>query len=256
MTEATRSIQNDRRIAQFLERDPLLNFHILSAYRYDRTGVLGLAESGEAVLGVALGSWQSAKEPPLARFDAIGPVALRRLLAALRSAPGRMVLHRPWFAEIVEREIGPLRLRAGIEVYATAAESPAAQPDPMVAEIRPADLAPLMAQPHGWMLDVLHHHLSLGYQAFGIIEDGALIAQACCGYPVAQVEEISHLYTDPARRGRGIAQAVVAATVAAVRGRGHRAVYYSRSANTASQRVAERCGLAHIGSMHEVALTI
>jgi GNAT superfamily N-acetyltransferase len=255
MTEATRSIQNDHRIAQFLGRDPLLNFHILSAYRHDRASVIGLAESGEAVLGVAVASRESAREAPLMRLDAIGPVALRRLLATLRPMPTRLMLHRHWFAETVERAVGPLRVRSSIEVYAVDADYPAARPDPRVAEIRRADLALLMTQPHGWMLDVLHHHLSLGYQAFGLVQDGELIAQACCGYPAAQVEEISHVFTDPARRGRGLAQAAVGAAVAAVQGRGHRAVYYSRSTNMASRRVAEHCGLRHIGSMHEVALS-
>lgn len=250
-----RSRRCQDRIEQFLGRDPLLNFHIASTYRHEPSRIIGMAESGEALVGVAIARAGTAKDAPLVRLDAIGPVALRRLVATLRPKLTRLLLHRPWLAEALERDLGPLRVRFSTEIYNTDDDFRVTVPDPRIRELRQVDLAPLLARSHDWMLDVLANHLARGWQAFGILDDGALIAQACCSYPTGDLEEISHVYSAPEYRGQGLASASVRAAIAAVGARGHHALYFCRTANLASRRVAERCGLRHLSTMHEVAVT-
>src|SRR5579859_269399 len=80
------------RIDEFLARDPLRNFHLTSTWRHERAAVVGLAENGAALVGVAVAGKGDARQPPLVRLEAIGPIALRRLLATMRTPPQRLML--------------------------------------------------------------------------------------------------------------------------------------------------------------------
>jgi predicted GNAT family acetyltransferase len=103
-------------------------------------------------------------------------------------------------------------------------------------------------------LSVLAEHLRRGGAVLGIVQEGVLIAHAACGLPVGALEEISHVYTAPLRRGQGLAQAVTLTAKKEIEARGRRPVYRSRTGNMASRRVAEHCGLIHITTIRELAV--
>jgi GNAT superfamily N-acetyltransferase len=242
------------RIEQFLERDSLLNFHITSTLLHERAEVLGLAESGEALVGVAIAATSPSGKASLLRFDAIGPVALRRLLAGLRERPARLMLHRPWQGAVIERELGPLEVRSGVEMFSAGPGAFTAAADPRVRELTAADVDRAREQAPSWILDLLRDHLARGWQAFGVYVDGSLAAHVCCGYRTGTAEEICHLFTTPEQRGRGLATAVVGVAARAIVARGHQPIYFSRSVNKASQRVALCSGFHRVGTLQEVAV--
>ncbi|MDB5074165.1 MAG: family N-acetyltransferase [Chloroflexi bacterium] len=242
------------RVERFLERDSLLNFHITSTLLHERAEVVGLAESGEAVVGAAIATPSASGKPSLLRFDAIGPVALQRLLASLRERPARLMLHRPWQGAVIEREIGPLEVRSVVEMFSAGPHAFTALADPRVRELTPADVARALEQAPSWILELLRDHLARGWHAFGAYVDGSLAAHVCCGYRTETSEEICHLYTTPEQRGRGLATAVVGVAARAIVARGHQPVYFSRSVNKASQRVALCSGFHRVSSLQEVAV--
>ncbi|HEY8283523.1 MAG TPA: hypothetical protein VIJ28_03975, partial [Chloroflexota bacterium] len=62
-----------QRARLFLERDPLLNYSAARILLYEDGSVAGMAESGEAVVGIAIAARPAGGEPPLIWLDAIGP---------------------------------------------------------------------------------------------------------------------------------------------------------------------------------------
>ena len=244
------------RAMHFLERAPTVNFHIASTLLHEPSRIVGLAECGEMLVGVAVAGRSASGKPGLLRLDAIGPIALRRLLATLRERPQRMMLHRPWQEAVVAREFGAVRVRMEITMYGAAPGDITSPPDPPVRVLTTDDVAAARVRSHSWVLDLLAEHLARGWQAFGIYAGDQLAAHVCCGYQTGAVEEICHLFTAPGHRGRGLATAVVGGAARAILARGHQPVYFSRNANTASQRVALRAGFRAAVSLREVAVGV
>jgi GNAT superfamily N-acetyltransferase len=242
-----------QRARLFLERDPLLNYSAARILLYEDGSVAGMAESGEAVVGIAIAARPAGGEPPLIWLDAIGPMALRRLLATLRPSR-RFLVHRPWMDAVVSRELGPSRVRHGIELFSGEV---ALEPREEVAPVIPLTLEAiegLRAGSSAWNLSALAGQVSRGGEAYGVLLAGTLVAHAACGFPAGSVEEITHVHTAPGWRGKGLAQAVTLAAARVISGRGHRPLYRSRTGNAASRRVAERCGLSHFASARELLL--
>jgi predicted GNAT family acetyltransferase len=245
---------NTARALRFLERDAAANFHIASTLLHEPSRIVGLAESGEALIGVAIAGKSPAGRPGLLRLDAIGPVALRRLLATLHDRPTRVMLHRPWQDEVVAREIGPVRSQTEIIMYGATADDITGPGDPGVRVLTAGDVVAAQARSRSWVLDLLAEHLARGWQAFGAYAGEELAAHVCCGYQTGAGEEICHLFTTPEHRGRGLATAVVGGAARAILARGRQPFYFSRSANTASRRVAVRAGFHAMLSLREVAI--
>ncbi len=248
--------ESTERALRFLDRDPIVNFHIASTLLHERAEIVGLAESGEALVGVAIAPRSASGTVGLLRLDAIGPIALRRVLATLRERPARLMLHRPWQADVVEREIGAVRLLTDITMFTVAAVDIAGPADPRVRVVTARDVAAAQARSRSWLLDLLAEHLARGWQAFGIRDGEELVAHVCCGYQTGATEEICHLFTAPEQRGRGLATAVVGGAARAILARGRQSVYFSRNANTASQHVALRAGFHAAVSLREVAIEV
>ncbi|HVC81657.1 MAG TPA: GNAT family N-acetyltransferase [Chloroflexota bacterium] len=253
-----------QRARRFLERDPLLNYAAARALLYEDATVAGMAESGEAVVGVAIAGRPAGGEPPLIWLDAIGPVALRRLLATLGRPPRRFLVQRPWMDAVLSRELGPSRIRHAIELFAgeigpDARDAVAPEWREPIAPVVPLTLAAiegLRAGSSAWNLAALAEQMARGGEAYGVVLEGVLVAHAACGFPAGSVEEITHVYTAPGWRGMGLAQAVTLAAARAITGRGHRPLYRGRTGNAASRRVAERCGLVHFASARELLLDV
>jgi GNAT superfamily N-acetyltransferase len=241
------------RALRFLERDPLLNYSAAQALLYGGASVAGMAESGEALVGVAVAGRALGGEPPPVYLDAIGPIAFRRLLATLRRPPRRIVVGpRTWLESALKPAFGAVRLRHGVELFAGDASLPDRDVDLPVQSLTWDMIEVLRRQSAGWNLSALAEHVGRGGEVLGIVRDGVLIAHAACGLPVGALEEISHVYTAPLHRGQGLAQAVTLTAMRAITVRGRRPIYRSRTGNTASRRVAERCGLIHSTTIREL----
>ncbi len=241
------------RALRFLERDPLLNYSAAHALLYGGASVAGMAESGEALVGVAVSGRAAGGEPPSVYLDAIGPIALRRLLAALRRPPNRIVVApRPWLESALKQEFSAVRLRHGVALFTGDASMADRDPDPRVQPLTWDTIEALRRRSSAWNLTVLAEHLGRGGEVLGIVADGELVAHAACGLPVGSLEEISHVYTAPLHRGQGLAQALTLTAMRAIAGRGRRPVYRSRTGNMASRRVAERCGLILVTTIREL----
>lgn len=234
----------------FLARDPLLNHGAARALLYEGATVAGMAESGEAVVGVAIAGLPVGGEP-LYWLDAIGPIALRRLLATLRQPLRRVLAGHPWIAEALAAEIGPVRGRHTIEIHAGQVGQ-IGQADTRARLLNFEQLETLRARTSAWNLAVLSEHTARGGEVYGILQKEDLIAHVACGFPANGVEEITHLYVAPDWRGRGLARALTLAAMAAIEARGYRPLYRNRAGNRASRRVAVRCGLVRIASVQEV----
>ncbi|MGH2409690.1 MAG: GNAT family N-acetyltransferase [Chloroflexota bacterium] len=253
LTSSSSAVARER-APRFLERDPLLNYAAARALLYEDATVAGMAESGEAVVGVAIAARPTGGEPPLIWLDAIGPVALRRLLVTLRRPSRRFLLQRPWMDAVVADDLGPARIRHGIELFTgDAGGEPRGESAPVV-PLTLEILERLRAGSSAWNLAALAEQVTRGGEAYGVLLGGALVAHAARGFPAGTVEEITHVYTAPGWRGKGLAQAVTLTAARAIIGRGHRPLYRSRAGNAASRRVAERCGLTHFASAREVLL--
>jgi len=243
---------SSQRAPRFLDRDPLLNYSAARALLYESASVAGMAESGEAVVGVAIAGKPLAGEPPIVWLDAIGPIALRRLLATLRHAPRRFLVHRSWMDAVVSRESGPVRIRHGIELFSGDVIQAAGAAVAPVLPLSSAIIDAVRGGSPAWNLTALAEQAARGGEAYGVVLEGVLVAHAACGFPAGLVEEITHVYTAPTWRGKGLAQAVTLAAARAIIARGHRPLYRSRTGNAASRRVAERCGLTHFASAREL----
>jgi GNAT superfamily N-acetyltransferase len=239
------------RALRFLERDPVLNYTAAHALLHGGASVVGMAESGEALVGVAVQGPAMGGEPAPVHLEAIGPVALRRLLATLRRPLRRVAVHRAWLEAALARETGPWRPRHGVEVFAGEAGLPVRDLEGQVRFLTLETIEALRAQSASWNLVVLAEHLKRGGQVVGVVKDEVLVAHAAFGLPIGSVEEISHVYTAPAWRGQGLAQAMTLTAMRAISARGRRALYRSRTGNMASCRVAERCGLVHVVGIRE-----
>jgi GNAT superfamily N-acetyltransferase len=142
---------------------------------------------------------------------------------ALGSRAGR-VLGPAWYGYVTARTLGPL---PGSEVRQLSEADL-----PLLARLR--ERTPPAEQDESGTTDL---------PAYGYLQQGELLAVACLGawrgMPTIGV------LTDPRARGRGLASMVV--TAAAREGLNRRAVVQYRAwlRNTASIRVAGRCGFAH-----------
>ncbi|MGH2344934.1 MAG: GNAT family N-acetyltransferase [Chloroflexota bacterium] len=240
------------RALRFLERDPLLNYSAAHALLHGGASVVGMAESGEALVGVAVAGRSMGAEPAPVHLEAIGPVALRRLLSTLPRPPRCVSVHRTWLETALTQEIGPLRFHHSVEIFAGEPRLPDRAIDTRVQPLTLETIEVLRAQSAAWNLVALADHLGRGGQVLGVLRDGALIAHAAFGLPVGSLEEISHVYTAPAWRGQGLAQAMTLVAMRAIAVRGRRPLYRSRTGNAASCRVAERCGLGHVAGIREL----
>lgn len=89
----------------------------------------------------------------------------------------------------------------------------------------------------------LRHWIRRGWHIFGAVDGSTLLSYAMAAYPIGDTEEVASVFTAPHARGRGLARAVVTATVVDIQSRGLRAVYATKKTNLASQGVATGLGM-------------
>lgn len=240
------------RACRFLERDLPANVEALCTLLYAGGQVLGVADSGEGMVGVAVAEPQANGRPAFLRVDAIGPIALRRLLATIEPRPERFLLQHDWLLPALQTLVGPLRTRFQVVVYSALDPRAVRAQNMEVRELSDADQVSLLALDGEWTPEILARYLGRGWHIYGVFAGDLLVAQACCGYPTIHTEEVGQVFTRPEWRGRGLATAVVSMAARSVVTRGRQPVYLARAEHAASRHVAERCGLQCSHILREV----
>jgi GNAT superfamily N-acetyltransferase len=102
---------------------------------------------------------------------------------------------------------------------------------------------------HGFSDDVRERHMPeevltrrVAAGQFWLWEDNGACSVAAHTVPVGGVTRVQAVYTPPARRGRGYAQACVAALSARLQDAGHRCILYTDLANPVSNKLYRRIG--------------
>ncbi|MFO7170166.1 MAG: GNAT family N-acetyltransferase [Chloroflexota bacterium] len=239
----------------YLERSPDANLMLLAALAYDpvraQVGVERGGALAAAALVVELGDG-GREERPTIMVAADDAEALGQLVRAHDwPLPAVWSVARPDLLAELERLLGRARSRwRGVRAYVAA--SPPQVGGPAVRSITLADADALDLAPCSLGPTALRNWLRRGWRMFGVVQGGALVCHALAAYPVLDTEEVSAVFTAPRWRRRGLARAVVAATIGDIVGRGRRAVYVAGRSNIASQAVAEGLGMAPLFETWEI----
>jgi ribosomal protein S18 acetylase RimI-like enzyme len=229
----------------YLDRDRYHNLMLLGALDFETVRSLWGYERDGELAALALSVEQHGPLPevwPTIMLVATDGDALAQLLTQNDwPAPATWTIQRQDLLPILEERLGskhdPVR---GLLYYI--ATTPPHRPHPAVRRLTFEDADTLDLTPCALSPTALRNWLKRGWRIFGFVKNGELLGHALAAYPIGDTEEVSAVYTAPRSRGQGIASAVVAAAVADIMSRGHRAVYVTTKANIASQKVATGVG--------------
>lgn len=231
----------------YLSRDHDQNLMFLGALDFEIVRSVHGSERDGTLAALALIVEQHGPLPdvwPTIMLLAADADALVSLLE-LQDWPARATwsTRQPDLLPVLEEQLGmphdPLR---GLLYYIV--EQPQQRPHRLVRRLTIDDADMLDLEPCSLSPTAMRNWLKRGWRIFGAVESGQLLCHALAAYPIGDTEEVAAVYTARQARGQGLASAVVAATIADIIGRGHRAIYATTKTNIASQNVAKGLGLA------------
>lgn len=230
--------------AEYLSHDAHRNRELLLALAYEPVSAVHVARRNDQVVGALVrGPGPVGLEAEWLRLDADTPQAVADLLTAeLLSTNPIVSVHRPWLAKLLAEAYALVPTGDGVYGYLVDRRSLQLRFDPAVRLLEPDDERLVERSACGWSRTYFARLFDERRRPWAVVKDGAIVCRASSGYPDADSEEVIGVWTHPGWRGRGLAQALVAAVAADILQRAPFAAYTTTFSNAASQAVARAVG--------------
>lgn len=237
-------LQTHAAAVRYLNRDPHANRELLLALHYEPIADVRVAVRDATVVGVLIrGPGPTGTLDEWLRVDADDARAVDELLQDTQLTPVQVVsIHRPWIATMLMRRYALVPSGDGVYGYLVDPARLRTHVDPTVRLLEPDDGRLVERSGCGWSRTYFTRLFEDRRRPWAAIKDGLIVCRASSGYPDADSEEVIGVWTHPGWRGRGLAQAVVAAVAGDILGRAPFAAYTTTFGNPASQAVAAGVG--------------